>query len=167
MKQSGFTLIELLVVIAIIGLLASVVLVSLNRARISSRDGVRKANLRQLQSALELYYSTNSAYPSTGGVWRSSEPGDLWNPDPSNYIPGLAPSFVPKLPADPQGGPSVISVCTAVGSKKAYLYISNGTNYKLLAHCSIEGAVSASDPFYDPVRPTWAWQVSSAGAINW
>lgn len=62
--QTGFTLIELLVVIAIIGILASVVLASLNSARKKSRDARRLADVKQLQVALELYFSSNSNYPT-------------------------------------------------------------------------------------------------------
>jgi prepilin-type N-terminal cleavage/methylation domain-containing protein len=62
-EQKGFTLIELLVVIAIIGLLASVVLLALNSARQKSRDAKRLADVRQIASALELYYNDNNAYP--------------------------------------------------------------------------------------------------------
>lgn len=67
--QVGFTLIELLVVIAIIGLLASVVLVSLNSARAKSRDAKRLSDIRQFANALEMYYNDNPSvgYPSTLG----------------------------------------------------------------------------------------------------
>ena len=62
-QNRGFTLIELLVVIAIIGILASVVLASLNSAREKSRDARRLSDIRQLQLALELYYDTHGQYP--------------------------------------------------------------------------------------------------------
>lgn len=53
---AGFTLIELLVVIAIIGVLASIVLASLNTARAKSRDARRITDIKQIQLALELYF---------------------------------------------------------------------------------------------------------------
>jgi len=65
-KQKGFTLIELLVVIAIIGILASVVLVSLNSARKKARDSKRLSDLKQIQLAIELYYDDKGYYPKEG-----------------------------------------------------------------------------------------------------
>jgi len=64
-KQKGFTLIELLVVVAIIGLLASIVLASLTTARQKGRDARRLADLKEIQSALELYYSDHNVYPTS------------------------------------------------------------------------------------------------------
>lgn len=81
-KNRGFTLIELLVVIAIIGILSSVVLASLNSARQKSRDARRVADIKQLQTALELYYDANSSvYPVK--------------------LADLAPTYIPSIPLDP------------------------------------------------------------------
>lgn len=59
----GFTLIELLVVIAIIGLLSSVVLASLNGARVRARDAQRLSDLRQIDNAIQLYIDANGHAP--------------------------------------------------------------------------------------------------------
>jgi len=85
-RKAGFTLIELLVVIAIIGVLASVVLASLNSARRKSRDARRVADIKQLQLALELYFDSNSSYPA-GGF--------------SALAGVLSPNFIPAIPNDP------------------------------------------------------------------
>lgn len=87
-KSRGFTLIELLVVIAIIGLLSSVVLASLNGARIKGRDARRLADIKQIQVALELYYGsqTQPAYPAA--------------------LSSLATTYIASVPVDPATGSS-------------------------------------------------------------
>ena len=64
-KKQGFTLIELLVVIAIIGLLSTLAVVALNNARQKARDAKRVSDIKQIQTALELYFNDASAYPTT------------------------------------------------------------------------------------------------------
>jgi len=134
-QQQGFTLIELLVVISIISLLSSVVLASVNSARARARDARRITDLKEIQKALELYYDANGSYPlgSQGsGVW-SSHTADYGNNN--NYIVGLAPIYIPSLPRDPKYD------TTSYG----YLYQSNGTDYSLIAHNTMETIVG-NDP---------------------
>lgn len=91
-KKRGFTLIELLVVIAVIGLLASIVLVAVNSARAKARDTKRKADLKQIQLALELYYDEKGYYPPVA-QWVFSTAGGEW-------IPGLG-AYMTQIPVDP------------------------------------------------------------------
>ncbi|MBI3442189.1 MAG: type II secretion system protein [Candidatus Sungbacteria bacterium] len=100
--KKGFTLIELLVVISIISLLASIVLASLNSARVKARDVRRKADLRQLELAIQFYYDTAGTFPpsvTTGvdNMHSITEGGVNW---PVAFRNELAPYLSP-LPFDP------------------------------------------------------------------
>lgn len=69
-EKKGFTLIELLIVIAIIGLLSAFLTVNYISVRQRARDSQRKSDLRQLQSALELYRNDLGQYPPyPPGTW--------------------------------------------------------------------------------------------------
>ncbi len=164
-EQSGFTLIELLVVISIISLLSSIILTSTMSARRKARDSVRKADLKQLVTALELYFTENNSYPATGAdvasmVMYSSDANSIAVPNPTDYIPGLAPKYISKLPQDPLGGLSDQVMCTG-GWRREFLYESDGKDYKLLSLCAMENSIfDSKDPQDDPARdggPYYYW----------
>ncbi len=88
LNQKAFTLIELLVVIAIIGLLASVVLASLQTAREKANRGVFLQDVKQIKTALELYHQDNNEYPPNVDPW-GTHIGDLMDIHLINYIPPM------------------------------------------------------------------------------
>jgi type II secretion system protein G len=81
--KRGFTLVELLVVIAIIGLLASIILISLNNAKAKARDVKRLSDMKQIEIALEMYYDDYGQYPNSDfqgcGGWETPGDGDFIN----------------------------------------------------------------------------------------
>ncbi|MBI5405802.1 type II secretion system protein [Candidatus Kaiserbacteria bacterium] len=159
--KKGFTLIELLVVVSIIGLLSSIILASLNTARNRGYDAKRYSDLTAIHTALELYYGSNNAYPDTSSSWRSQCAGFGSYPN-NQVIPGLTPTSLPLMPADPQMD-IVTNVC-------CYLYRSNNVDYKFIVracptsacYANLQGTTGFSDParanvcaIYTPGAATW------------
>lgn len=163
-KQKGFTLIELLVVVAIISILAGILFVSIGQDPLKkSRDSKRRADLSQLQLALERYAVDNGGYPSTGSTWHGncSGYGSYGTSGAGGYIPNLAPAYLSVLPLDPK---------PAAGS--CYLYNSDGTNYKVLAYQTMEFScppIPTTDPMWDSTRSPSQCTISvyTPGASAW
>ena len=120
-------MIEILVVVAIIALLSSVALISLMSAREKSRNVKRLSDMTQMNTALELYYSTNKGYPSSSlGV-----PQDM------------APNFLTSMPSAPLPVDGVCEGLTHQGSDgcvnkdpacngvaiNTYFYVPSGTPF--------------------------------------
>jgi len=102
-KYNGFTLIELMTVIFIIGLLTTIVAVSIFSSQAKSRDTKRKVDLETIAGALEMYKSEYKAYPISG--WRF----DIQSSTDLTYVADLSigkssklTQFVASFPVDPQ-----------------------------------------------------------------
>lgn len=96
--KKGFTLIELLTVISIISVLTAVLTVAFVAVSGRSRDATRKNNIKQIQSALELYKNDNGTYPPTATITSIT--------CNSPFRTGVSPNFITymtKFPCDPKG----------------------------------------------------------------
>ena len=125
--KKAFTLIELLVVISIIAILATLLIANYNAARGRARDAQRKSDLRNIQTALRLYYNDYASYPvststkkikgcvngTTTCTWGQAFSVTATNPDQI---------YMNILPADPQ-------------SDRTYVYDQTGPDAYTLSAC--------------------------------
>lgn len=122
-QSKGFTLIELLVVITIMGILMGILLVSYQGARVSARDGKRKADLEQIRSALQMYHSDLSTYPDSneivckgtlsegGNTYMTEIPCDPLSGADYTYKYNLLTEHTYALCAFLEGGSGTVSDC--------------------------------------------------------
>ncbi|MHB8904373.1 MAG: type II secretion system protein [Patescibacteria group bacterium] len=120
-NKQGFTLIELLVVIAIIGLLSTLSILALNTARARARDVKRVADVKQIQTALEMYYNEFGQYPAT------ANPGDSIGTGTNVYL-----KVIPKPPIPTDNA----SACSTAPTEYTYA-VSNvaGAGTYTLQYC--------------------------------
>jgi general secretion pathway protein G len=124
MNKKGFTLIELLVVIAIIGLLSTLAVVALGNARVKARDSKRLSDLKQMQTALELYYTDQSGYPPTSGALGSGDFACLNNA--GWQATGCANPYMGMVPVDPKS-PGVYTYTHLAASSSTESYTIDAT----------------------------------------
>ena len=159
-RNAGFTLVELMLVVLILAILAGILLPILEDTQEQTADARRASDLHSMQSALESYYRVNGAYPDTGGAWQGDAPNfGGFGYGPAGYVPGLVPDVMQALPTDP-------SAEFPDAGDGGYMYRSDGSDYKFVINLSPD-SFPQGNPFYDPVRPDTAWQVSSPGGYNW
>lgn len=123
--EVGFTLIEMLVVISIIGILAVLISANLNSARSRARDAERKSDLRNIETALRLYYNDEGAYPAASSsqikacTSYSSPTACSWG---SAWAVGSV-TYMSKLPIDP------------LSPAQSYIYENSGVDTFTLTAC--------------------------------
>lgn len=119
-KFDGFTLIEVLVAATIIGLLSTIGLSSYQAITRSGRDALRKSDLEQVRSALEIYKSDNGNYPTVTVT----------------CVPALPTSYINPYPADPKSS----------ANKYCYVWVSS-LKYQLCAHLENAGQPAVTPPY--------------------
>lgn len=135
LNKSGFTLIELLIVIAIIGIISTLAVVALGNVRAKARDSKRVADLKQIGTALELYYSDNGNYPV------------VITPGNSLKSPDEALVYMATIPSNPT--PRDDGECS--GLDYVYRFNSSANSYNLSV--CLGGASSIYNPGLFSVSP--------------
>lgn len=146
-NKKGYTLIEMLVVVLVISALSGLVINIINTQNFygKARDSQRAADLKRIQTALELYFSDYRCYPASEqnnplnpcagtGRWMKVDGGA--NDD---LTPELVPDYIQILPIDPQDGGTNRGPC---GSNQFFRYnyvtATDGSAYVLTATMEID-----------------------------
>jgi prepilin-type N-terminal cleavage/methylation domain-containing protein len=161
--KNGFTLIEVLVTVAILAIMTTALTMSVLSYIKSSNDKQRAADLKSLELALRLYKDANGRYPLAGcgapaGTTMYTTRGGITEDstnfvhcdDDEDYILGLVPDYLPKLPDDPNQEHE---------NDKGFAYrvSADGQEYKVLVHASVE---TAPVPVDDPLA---RWKAPATG----
>ncbi len=127
LNKNGFTLIELLVVVMVIAALSGIVVSLVNSGgfRDKAKDAQRLADLKQIQTALELYFADYRAYPDSG--WVQINGNDAASS-------ALSPNYINKIPVDPDNTGNDSNPCgNPDNNRYNYTAVSNRAGYVLTA----------------------------------
>ncbi len=114
--KKAFTLVELLVVISIITFLSSLVMASVSSAKIKANDAIIAQDVRQVQTATELYYTDKRSYPTTT---ISNDPCEKFNEVAQTLVNG---KYLSKAPVHPNND-TTNGVCYKANSTDSYFTV--------------------------------------------
>lgn len=122
-KRRGFTFVEILIVVGLLTILFSMGVGSYSSIQKKARDDRRRADIEQIRAALEMYRSTNNAYPT---AFPTPTPGLAFGSPLSDVLN----TYLQKIPQDP------------TNPNRTYYYSTSGNDYTLAAQ--LEGTSSCT-----------------------
>lgn len=119
----GFTLLELMISIVILGVLAAMISGNFITSLKKGRDAKRKADLEQIQKAVEMYYEDTKLFPAS-----ISFGGQLCHPDGCT-----TKIYMQKIPDDPSSNINY-QYCVDASNSKYQLYtkLENAEDLKII-----------------------------------
>jgi len=147
-SRSGFTLVEIILVIGMIGVILGGLIAVIDPAAQfrKGKDSQRKADIKAIQNALELFRADNGSYPTwvthVGGGWATANTMNL-NMGGVTYL-----RTIPEGPGDyPDSGSANVGNCDYIYSSGGSVY----TIYTVLENKSDKDALAIKpDPAYRP-----------------
>ena len=137
-RKKGFTLIELMITVSLIAILSAILLQVINPTALRSktRDQQRIADLKRIQSALELYFADNRVYPVGGWLVITS----------SDVLSNKLTLYMDTVPLDPlyAGSTANAGPCGSGTTNRRYNYWSDGADYVLTAQMEISTSITSS-----------------------
>ncbi|AOY90181.1 type II secretion system protein GspG [Marinobacter salinus] len=119
----GFTLIEIMVVMVILGLLVAIVAPNIMGRSDQAKVTIAETQLKNIQSALDLYRLDNSQYPSTQQGLEALVSKPSGSPEPKNWNPD---GYLKSVPEDPWGAEFQYISPGSEGAYDLYSYGSDG-----------------------------------------
>ena len=100
--QKGFTLIEVMIVVVILSILAAIIVPKIMERPEQARITGAKADIRTLETALNLYKLDNHQFPSTDQGLEALVTKPSGDPEPKNW---KEDGYLARMPKDPWGNP--------------------------------------------------------------
>jgi general secretion pathway protein G len=117
-NNKGFSLTELMIAISIVGSVATIAGAQMDDVLPMARDAQRKANIHQVQTALNLYYNDHEQYPVTS----NDEPTVAGWQTIKNILESSEQTYMPAVPSDPLNTGQYIFKYSSDGQKFKITY---------------------------------------------
>ncbi len=117
-NNKGFSLTELMIAISIVGSVTTIASAQLDDVLPMARDAQRKANIHQVQTALNLYYNDHEEYPVSASLEPTSEG---WQ-SIKNVLESPDNIYIPEMPVDPLNTDQYVFKYSSDGQKFKITY---------------------------------------------